>query len=255
MRKVKLLGIDIKVGDYGYFVSLVLNQAKRNRGFTIAPIAIHSLVLSVFNKKYKDILRTIDCVLPDSYWHLWGVRYLYKNNERTCFYGPYLMRDIMKEAKKEGINIYLYGGPNKKVLNKLVSWFDSVGKGKGKIFTYDASFSIDSKEIKKVAEKINKKGRGVLFIGLGTPLQHEILVKMKDRLNIPIIAVGAAFNLLSGEEKMAPDSWREKGFEWLFRLKESPSRMIKRYIYCTLFFPIIFIERVKKDLLHLLKKD
>jgi N-acetylglucosaminyldiphosphoundecaprenol N-acetyl-beta-D-mannosaminyltransferase len=248
MDKFNVLGLKIAIGDYNKVVDFVIKKAKQGEKLTVAPLSIHSIVLAVFDKEYKKTLDDFELLVPDSFWHLWGMNFLYKGKYQQRFYGPFFMRDIIKKAKKEDINTYLFGGKNKKTLNKLEEWFKNLGRGRGRIYTYKASFSIKEKELESLVKKVEKKGKGILFIGISTPLQHRLGVKVGNRLKIPVVTVGAAFNLLSGEERMAPGSWRNSGFEWLYRLKEDPFRLLGRYIFCLLFFPLVFLQKLRKSI-------
>ena len=51
------------------------------------------------------------------------------------------------------------------------------------------------------------------------------------RLNMPILAVGAAFPFLAGVISQAPAWMQNYGLEWLFRLVSEPRRLWRRYVY------------------------
>ena len=53
---------------------------------------------------------------------------------------------------------------------------------------------------------------------------------MRDRLNIPLIAVGAAFAFHAGLLSQAPPWMQKRGLEWLYRLTREPGRLWKRYL-------------------------
>lgn len=235
------------MGEYGEVVDFVVGKAKRGESLTIAPLSLHPPILAKFDNNYQKVLNGFDLALPDSFWILWGINFLHNRGYKKRFYGPYFMRDVAKKAKREGLNIYLFGGKEKKSLDKLKRRFEKF-KGKGRVYAYKASFSIDEAEIEELAAKVKRKGKGILFIGVGTPLQHRLTKKINQKLDMPIAGVGAAFGLLSGEEEMAPNSWRENGIEWLFRLKKDPTRLMGRYLLCLLFFPFIFFEKLKKTI-------
>lgn len=247
MKKVEILGIKMALVTYRALLNDVFKAIKNGKYLGIAPVAIHPVTLAGFNKDYKAVLNKIDYVLPDSFWHLWGINFLYRLGQKERFYGPSLMKALCIRARKQGLNIYLYGGGKKETLDKIGDWCDSLPGG-GKIYKFKASFSIDDKEIKDLAGKIVRRGKGVLFIGLGSPLQHEVLVKLKDKVNVPVIAVGAAFDFITGAKKQAPRWVHEAGFEWLYRLLQEPRRLAGRYLLSSLFFPLLILEKLKRSL-------
>ncbi len=44
------------------------------------------------------------------------------------------------------------------------------------------------------------------------------------------MTVGGLFDFFSGRVPRAPIAWRELGLEWLFRLREEPTRLARRYL-------------------------
>ena len=53
---------------------------------------------------------------------------------------------------------------------------------------------------------------------------------MKDRVNMPLIAVGAAFAFHAGLLSQAPGWMQRHGLEWFYRLTREPGRLWKRYL-------------------------
>lgn len=249
MKKAEVLGINVSVGSYDALLSKVIKVAKEKRHLSIAPVAVHALVVAKLDSGYKMCLNSLDLVLPDSYWHLWVINFLYRLRLKERFYGPYLMKDLIKIAKKEGLNVYLFGGSGMSVLDNLEKWFKKVGPGEGEMYKYKASFSIDDKELDTLAKNVKRQGLGILFIGLSTPLQHEVLGKLESKINIPVVATGAAFDFYSGAKKQAPKWMHNAGLEWLFRLIDEPTRLWKRYlVYNPLFLFFIFIQKLRLSL-------
>jgi N-acetylglucosaminyldiphosphoundecaprenol N-acetyl-beta-D-mannosaminyltransferase len=58
-----------------------------------------------------------------------------------------------------------------------------------------------------------------------------LLARLKEALPPAVyLAVGAAFALLGGLIKQAPQSWQRLGLEWAFRLLMEPKRLWRRYL-------------------------
>jgi UDP-N-acetyl-D-mannosaminuronic acid transferase (WecB/TagA/CpsF family) len=53
---------------------------------------------------------------------------------------------------------------------------------------------------------------------------------MRDRLGVPVLAVGAAFDFHAGTLAQAPDWMQDRSLEWLYRLLREPRRLWKRYL-------------------------
>lgn len=252
MRKVEILGVKVAIGSYGRFLNIILDAAEKGKYVDVAPVAIHPIASAAFNRHDRRVLNRIDYVLPDSFWLLWAINFLFNLKMKERFYGPDLMRVLCMQAKKQGLNVFLYGGGTKNVLNKLEDWYSSLPGGDGEIYKFKATYSINNKEIRELANKVSRAGKGILFIGLASPLQHEVLIKLKNKLSIPVVAVGAGFDFISGTKSQAPRWVHKVGFEWLYRVLHEPKRLVWRYLFSFLFFPLLIKEKLKSFYSNLL---
>jgi N-acetylglucosaminyldiphosphoundecaprenol N-acetyl-beta-D-mannosaminyltransferase len=69
-----------------------------------------------------------------------------------------------------------------------------------------------------------------------------------ERLGVPIcVGVGAAFDMLSGRIRRAPEWLQNAGLEWLWRLSQEPRRLWRRYLVDDLvFFKLLWREYAKR---------
>jgi N-acetylglucosaminyldiphosphoundecaprenol N-acetyl-beta-D-mannosaminyltransferase len=69
-----------------------------------------------------------------------------------------------------------------------------------------------------------------LFVGLGCPKQEKWVAMHRNEMDCNVLAVGAAFDWLSGRVRKPP-AWMERyALAWLYRLLQNPSRMWFRYL-------------------------
>lgn len=70
------------------------------------------------------------------------------------------------------------------------------------------------------------------LLAVGSPQQEAIAQKLKARgvARGLALCIGASIDFLTGAERRAPRWMRERGLEWLFRLSQSPGRMVRRYL-------------------------
>ncbi len=78
--------------------------------------------------------------------------------------------------------------------------------------------------------RIRDSGAAITFVGLGCPRQEVWAYEFGDLLELPILAVGAAFDLHAGTLPQAPPVLQRWGLEWLYRLSKEPRRLWKRYV-------------------------
>ena len=80
-------------------------------------------------------------------------------------------------------------------------------------------------------DRIRASGANLVWIGLGTPKQDWEAARIAARLPVVALAVGAAFDFLSGAKTQAPVWMQRSGTEWLYRLGTEPRRLSQRYLW------------------------
>ena len=79
--------------------------------------------------------------------------------------------------------------------------------------------------------------------GLGCPRQETWAFEYRVLLNMPILAVGAAYDFHAGFLRQAPAEWQRLGLEWLFRLIQEPKRLWRRYLFLNpLYLLCLFLQ-------------
>jgi len=106
-------------------------------------------------------------------------------------------------------------------------------------------FTADEEEA--VAAEIAASRADVLFVAMTSPKKENFLARWSDRLGVPVChGVGGSFDVLAGKARRAPVLWQRLGLEWLYRVKEEPGRLWKRYLVTnTLFCGMLLSELVK----------
>lgn len=83
----------------------------------------------------------------------------------------------------------------------------------------------------KVIEAINASGARILLVAMGAPHQELWIGRHRDELTAnAAIGVGGLFDFYSGRIPRAPMWMRRSGLEWIYRLRQEPSRMWRRYV-------------------------
>ena len=65
---------------------------------------------------------------------------------------------------------------------------------------------------------------------------------------VPIChGVGGSFDVMAGKVERAPAIWQKLGMEWLYRVKQEPGRLWKRYLVTnSLFLWMLFKALLKR---------
>jgi N-acetylglucosaminyldiphosphoundecaprenol N-acetyl-beta-D-mannosaminyltransferase len=96
-----------------------------------------------------------------------------------------------------------------------------------------------------IAARIRASDANVVWIGMGTPKQDFVALRLVQQLDIPCFAVGAAFDFYSGMKATAPPWMQRAGLEWLFRLCSEPRRLWRRYLWGNSAFLIALVKGIR----------
>ncbi len=95
----------------------------------------------------------------------------------------------------------------------------------------------------ELAKRIAASGVDLLFVGLGCPRQEVWLYENRAWLDLPLIAVGAAFDFHAKRLAQAPGWMQDRGLEWLFRFWHEPRRLWRRYVLLNpLFLSLLTLQ-------------
>ena len=98
----------------------------------------------------------------------------------------------------------------------------------------------------EVLEAVRKVEPNLLLVCLGARRQEKWMAKYAGKLSVGLMAgLGGSLDVLAGRVKRAPEGWRNRGLEWLYRLLQEPSR-IKRQIWLPRYVLAVVAQRIKK---------
>jgi N-acetylglucosaminyldiphosphoundecaprenol N-acetyl-beta-D-mannosaminyltransferase len=105
-----------------------------------------------------------------------------------------------------------------------------------------------SQEDIRVVAAIADANPDILLVGMSSPKKERFLARWSDQLGVPVChGVGGSFDVLAGKVRRAPLAWQRLGLEWLYRVKQEPRRLWRRYLVTnTLFCAIILSELVRR---------
>ena len=137
---------------------------------------------------------------------------------------------MLREAAAEGLPVYLYGS-TQPTLDRLVPALEGMFPAL-KIAGVEASKfrGVQPGEDVEIADRIKASGARVVLVGLGCPRQEIFTYAMRPLLDMPLLAVGAAFDYHAGLLRNPPPWMQRYALEWLWRLGLEPKRLWKRYI-------------------------
>ncbi|GIF11568.1 exopolysaccharide biosynthesis WecB/TagA/CpsF family protein [Actinoplanes teichomyceticus] len=225
-----MLGVLVDATDYASATERIIAAAREGRPYAVTALAVHGVMTGVQDRAHEARLNSFDLVTPDGQPVRWALNLLHGAALADRVYGPTLTLKVVERAAAEGLPIYLYGS-TQPTLDRLVPALREMFPAL-KIAGVEASKFRGAQpgEEVAIAERIKASGARLVLVGLGCPRQEVFTYAMRPLLDMPLLAVGAAFDYHAGLLKNPP-AWMQKyALEWLWRLGLEPKRLWKRYL-------------------------
>ncbi|MFI7339045.1 WecB/TagA/CpsF family glycosyltransferase [Streptomyces sp. NPDC050085] len=186
----------------------------------------YTLALADTDPALRALLQDPGAVnFPDGQGVVWA------GGMRERVYGPDLFLNVFREGQAGGLRHYLLGS-TRDVLDRLAAELRSRFPDALIVGTESPPFrelGVEEREFQ--ARRIAESGAHIVWIGLGTPKQDHEAGRLAALHPAVYVAVGAAFDFVSGNKPQAPGWMQRHGLEWLFRLCSEPRRLWKRVVW------------------------
>src|SRR5436190_774494 len=81
-----------------------------------------------------------------------------------------------------------------------------------------------------IAADVAAAAPDILLVAMTSPRKEQFLARWSAKLLVPVChGVGGSFDVFAGLVQRAPAGWQRLGLEWLYRVKQEPRRLWKRY--------------------------
>jgi N-acetylglucosaminyldiphosphoundecaprenol N-acetyl-beta-D-mannosaminyltransferase len=229
--KRSILGVLVNAVDIDGAEEAVIDAARDKSPLSVSALAVHGLMTGVFDHQQKFRLNQFDLLVPDGQPVRWALNWLHRVGLSQRVYGPRLTLRLCERAAAEGLPVYFYGS-TPDVLSALTSNLVSQFPGLIIAGAEPSKFrQLSPTEKREVAKRIASSGAAITFIGLGCPRQEVFVYEFCGLLDMPVLAVGAAFPFIAGSVPQAPNWMQNAGLEWFFRLCAEPRRLWQRYLF------------------------
>ncbi|MCP4080501.1 MAG: WecB/TagA/CpsF family glycosyltransferase [Planctomycetaceae bacterium] len=239
-----LLGVQIHAVDYEAAVNQIMGAAQHRRPFGVSALAVQGVMTGVLDSEHRHRLNQLELVVPDGQPVRWGLNLLHQIRLRDRVYGPDLMLEVCQAAAEAGVPIFFYGSTSEileRLTGNLLQKFPSL-----KIAGQRASKfrQLTTQEKQEVIAEIRDSGAAITFVGLGCPRQEVFAYEFREQLQMPTLAVGAAFAFHAGKQAQAPPFMQKAGLGWLFRLAREPRRLWRRYLFLNpRYLSLLFLQK------------
>jgi N-acetylglucosaminyldiphosphoundecaprenol N-acetyl-beta-D-mannosaminyltransferase len=243
---VPCAGVPITACTPSRAADLVVDLALRtDRGVDVHLCNAYTLALADADDSYRAMLARASVNLPDGTPVVWANRLLHRDAEVPAerVRGPQLFLDVFDRGQDHGLRHYLLGS-TPEVLAALETNLRR-DYPRAEIVGVESPPFRPSTEVERdeQAERIRASGAQVVWVGLGTPKQDWECARLRDRLPLVFVAVGAAFDFAAGTKQPAPTWMQDNGLEWAHRFASEPGRLWRRYLFGNTRFVLAAVRR------------
>ncbi len=204
-NRFDVLGVGVNAIDVNGTVNEIKRWIQQDESHYICVTGVHGVMESQRDGRLSDIHDKSGLTVPDGMPLVWIGRLLgFQGIKRV--YGPDLMLELCRISPEYGFTHYLYGG-KAGVADELCVKMRTLFPGIKIAGIYTPPFkplTIDE-ESELIADVAEKKPN-IFWVGLGTPKQEKFMAEYVQKLETNVlIGVGAAFDIITGRIKDAPD--------------------------------------------------
>jgi N-acetylglucosaminyldiphosphoundecaprenol N-acetyl-beta-D-mannosaminyltransferase len=213
----------------------IVRWAQAGQSRMICLCNVHSVVTAKHDAAMANALKRADLNLPDGAPIAWLMRQR-SWPEQQRLSGPDLMWQLMREAEKLQLSVFLMGA-TPATLGRLRGVLSNAFPRLMIAGSLSPPFRpLNELEHRGFVDQINRSGASIVLIGLGCPKQEIWMAECGNAISAVMIGVGAAFDYHAGSLRRAPPVWQRIGLEWLYRLLQEPRRLARRYLLTNTLF-------------------
>lgn len=248
IRRRAVIGVPLAMTTYDGAMDVMDGMvARRERGYVCA-VAVHAVTVAQRDAEMRAALLGSSLTVPDGMPLVWAANLLGESLPHRV-YGPELMRRYTRRCAEKGHRVWLYGGRDQGSLAQLALNLRRHNPGIRIVGGYSPPFrDLEPHEEDDVVARIESDRPDVLWVGTGVPRQEKWMARMRDRLEVPVMAaVGAAFDFHAGRISQAPAWMQDRGLEWTYRIAQEPRRLLPRYLYYNPAFLSAFSRQLVRE--------
>lgn len=222
-------------------LSVVDNAIEHRDQLLIGVVNAAKIVNMRRDEQLERAVRSADLILADGMAVVWAGRLLGRRlPERVP--GIDLMTRMLQRSHERGYRIFLLGA-TKEVLATVAQRIVQDYPNALLVGQHDGYFSGD--EESTIAASIAAAKPDILFAAMSSPKKECFLARWSTEMDVPVChGVGGAFDVLAGIVHRAPQRWQRLGLEWLYRVKQEPRRLWRRYLVTNSLFTYMLLREL-----------
>ena len=225
-------------------VTAVITAARREEGACLFTLNLDHCTKLRSDWQFRAAYRRAKFITADGFPIVFLGRLNGVSLSRTT--GSDMVWPLCEEAARHKVPIFLFGA-SMPVLRKAqlqmlkrLPGIDIVG-----IHAPPPAFDPGSAEADRAMELIRRSGARLCIVALGAPRQEVFAARCLDAVpGVTFVCLGAGLDFVAGTQTRAPQFFRDRGLEWLWRLMSNPRRLGLRYLKCAGAVPRLAAEAI-----------
>lgn len=223
-------GIPVVAASNSDIVSAILLTALMGaeNGCDVHLLEANGIATAEISADFEELLISACLVVPDGRW----LQILTRSSSVPLlqFRGEALFRNLLDQGRERGLRHFFVGATEEK-LRRLIRVVGQEYPGVLVAGHWVPPFrDLTPKEQDELDYQVTDSQAHIVWLGISTPRQDREAARLARETKKVVIAVGAAFEFVSGDKKTAPRWTSRLGVEWLYRLLSEPRRLAKRYV-------------------------
>jgi N-acetylglucosaminyldiphosphoundecaprenol N-acetyl-beta-D-mannosaminyltransferase len=227
--EIHVLGVKINLMTFSDFCRVIDSAIEERGKLRIYYANAHTIDDAQSHEKLRQAINEGDYVYCDGFGVALLARLLGQPAPQR-FTAPDWLHDISPHWAAKQYRLYFLGS-EPEVAAKAAITLKRQHPNLNIIGTHDGYFDMGKEQSGEVIELINATKPDIFLVGFGSPSQEYWINRHYQEVAAPVtIAVGGAFDYISGHKPRAPRWMTRMGFEWLGRLVTEPRRLFVRYV-------------------------
>jgi len=230
-RYVQIMGIPFAAITEQEAADAIVDAAVRRSGYWIITANLDHVRRYRRDEVAKHLLDAADVIVADGMPLIWASRLAGEPlPERIA--GSNLIWSISRLAGIKHASVFLLGGnPGVAELAAATLQRSESGLTVAGTCCPRIGFEADTEELERIEVAVTEADPRIVFVGLPFPKQELLIIRLRRILpDTAFIGVGISFSFVGGELSRAPEWTHGLGLEWLFRLRQEPKRLARRYL-------------------------
>ena len=249
----KIDGCGINTADLDSAIRTIIARAKASESFSVFTLNLDHIVKLRRNGAFRNAYANASVVTADGAPVAWLARFQNAKIQRAT--GADLLMPLAEAAAEARMPVFLFGSSADVMARAgrdLGERTDGLIDIAGTMAPSD-TFDPNGSEADAALQRIRASGAKLVFIALGAPKQELFAERARSLgVNCGFICIGAALDFIAGTQVRAPESMRNNGFEWLWRLATNPRRLARRYAECAgVLFDLVVIAPLRQRAMRL----